>query len=140
MTRTGDFMISTPRLSEGIPRTPESTCLQTGSKGIPACAGTTKPVFRPGLLELGEKRLQPLQPVGQLGRFTSIRNPDRGRLAERRTGHAGDAFGVEQRVAEIDIVGDRVRAVHLAERDGDIRERIKRALRARTAHAGYRRE
>src|SRR3569832_208235 len=103
MTRTGDFIVATPRWGDG-------SLSVAGSRRakVPTLSGyrLTATGFRL-LAQLGEKRLHALESVREFRALARIRNADRARLAECRTGDTGNALGVQQRIAEIDIVGDR---------------------------------
>src|SRR5690348_11695013 len=86
--------------------------------------------------ELGEEFAEALQAFRQLRRRTGVADAQRFGLAEGRAGHAGHALGLQQHVAEVDVVGDLRAVMPLAEGAGDVREHVERALRARALHAG----
>ena len=58
------------------------------------------------LSQFCEKLAEAFQAFRQLRRRAGIGNPKRIRIAERGTRHAGDAFSIQKRIAEIDVVRD----------------------------------
>src|SRR6185437_11256507 len=88
--------------------------------------------------QLGEERLDAREALLQLLGRAGVGNAQRPRLAECGARHRRDELVFQQRLAEIDVVFDRLAVVRLAERDRDVRERVERALWTRALHAGNR--
>src|SRR6185437_15940715 len=78
--------------------------------------------------QLGEERLDAREALLQLLGRAGVGNAQRPRLAECGARHRRDELVFQQRLAEIDVVFDRLAVVRLAERDRDVRERVERAL------------
>src|SRR5580765_562742 len=82
-------------------------------------------------LQLGEEFAEALESRRELRRRAGVADAQCARLAEGRARHAGHALAFEQRVAQVDVVGDDLAVVRLAVVGADVGEHVERALRTR---------